>query len=362
MRSNSNVGVTYQNNITTSPQPTQPTQPTNLPVIATTTAPAPVLVLKPDAPVVVTGTNPAVSSSTAIVTGQVKPNGAFTTYWFEYGETTALGSRTISQQIGSGYALLSTPAFITGLKANTLYYFRLSAKNSFATVNGSTATLQTNNTPAPTRALPTVSTGNATNITRTSADVNGKVNPNGWQTDFWFEYGKDANLGSGTATQSSGANNSVNSQTASLSNLDPLTKYFYRIDAQNQFGTVVGSILSFTTSGPAAPAAPAAPSVTTTAASNVATTAARLNGRINPNGAETAYSFEYSLDSSLTTILNVGAPTQSVPAGNSSTNVTSDVTGLVANTTYYYRLTGKNSVGTVQGAIVSFKTKKTAGN
>jgi hypothetical protein len=125
MRSNSNVGVTYQNNITTSPQPTQPTQPTNLPVIATTTAPAPVLVLKPDAPVVVTGTNPAVSSSTAIVTGQVKPNGAFTTYWFEYGETTALGSRTVSQQIGSGYALLSTPAFITGLKANTLYYFRL---------------------------------------------------------------------------------------------------------------------------------------------------------------------------------------------------------------------------------------------
>jgi hypothetical protein len=327
---------------------------TQNPVSTTPSTPA-VTSPNPGVPVVVSGPSTAVSSSTAVVSGSVKPNGALTTYWYEYGETTALGTRTSAQQIGSGFTLTPTPAFITGLRASTVYYFRLSANNRFGTVTGSTITFQTNNTPAPTAALPTVRTDNAGNVNNTTANLNGAVNPNGWPTSFWFEFGKDANLGNVTSFQSAGNSNSLTSVTLPLSGLQPSTRYFFRINAQNQFGTVNGQTLNFTTSGPVQSASP---TVNTTAASNITTTGARLNGQINPNGVETNYWFEYSLSSTLATLLNPGASIQTLSAGTANVDVLQNVTGLLRNTTYFYRLVGRNSSGTVNGGITSFKTSR----
>src|SRR3989344_415120 len=97
-----------------------------------------------DTPVVTTDRNVAPSSSTVVVTGHVIPNGAPTTYWYEYGESTALGSRISSQAIGSGFISISSPGYVTGLRANTTYYFRLSAQNRYGTVNGTTYSFKTN--------------------------------------------------------------------------------------------------------------------------------------------------------------------------------------------------------------------------
>src|SRR3989338_10668459 len=76
------------------------------------------------APSVVTDSGATPSNSTAAVTGKVTPNGAPTSYWYEYGETTALGARTAAQGIGSGWSAIPSPGYITGLRANTPYYFR----------------------------------------------------------------------------------------------------------------------------------------------------------------------------------------------------------------------------------------------
>lgn len=309
---------------------------------------------KPDAPVVETGASSFVSSSTVVVNGKVKPNGASTSYWFEYGETTGLGNRTVSQQVGSGYTSTPTPAYITGLRANTVYYFRLSAKNSLGTVNGGTLTFKTNNNPPLPGLAPTTSTSSASNVSRTAANVNGSVNPNGWQTSYWFEYGKDNNLGFVTAFQSAGNGNSSINVSMSLSGLEAQTRYYFRLNAQNQYGTINGAILNFTTNGPAYPSAP---SVTTTSASNITTSGAKLNGRVNPNGADTNYWFEYSQDSLLGTLIGNGSPIQTLNAGDSSVNVEQNITGLAKNTRYYYHLVGRNSYGTVTGSIVSFKTQ-----
>ena len=182
---------------------------TQTPVVKTPTpvSPTPEVPLKPDAPVVQTFINPNVSNSTATVNGQVKPNGSSTEYWFEYGENTALGSRTVTQQVGSGYYLTPTPAYITGLRSNTIYYFRLSAKNSFATVNGDTFSFQTNTNPPSPALVPAAHTNSATSVSRMTANINGAVNPNGSEATYWFEYGKDSNLGNVTSIQSS--NNSI---------------------------------------------------------------------------------------------------------------------------------------------------------
>src|SRR4051812_3487898 len=54
-------------------------------------------------PIIAAGAHAIVSSVGAIVNGTVTPNGSPTTYWYEYGKTSTLGSSLPPQTIGSGY-------------------------------------------------------------------------------------------------------------------------------------------------------------------------------------------------------------------------------------------------------------------
>jgi hypothetical protein len=308
----------------------------------------------PDAPLVQTNSNSSTSASTATVTGTVRPNGSATSYWFEYGETTGLGQRTNAQAIGSGYTLLATPGYISGLKSNTQYYYRLSAKNSLGTVNGETYSFSTNNVPPVKVMAPTVKTNAATAVARTSATINGQVNPSGAVTSYWFEYGKENNFGFVTSLQSINGGTDTKSVAANLSGLEPLTKYYYRLNAQNAYGTVTGMMLSFTTPGPASAAEP---KVDTTAASNITSSIARLNARVNPNGDTTTYWFVYSEDSLLGSLIGSGTTKQVLEASTSTTSVSSTINNLKGKTKYYYRVIAENKYGTAQGDIESFTTR-----
>jgi len=307
------------------------------------------------APRVITGTLVVASNSSAVLTGKIVPNGAQTSYWYEYGTTTNLGSRTAPQTIGSGYTNISAPAFIAGLTANTNYSFRLVAQNSSGTVNGDTLSFTTNNNSPIVGNAPTMNTDAATAVTRTTADLNGRVNPNNSETSYWFEYGDSNNLGNTTDFRSAGAGNSSQSKLISISSLAPGTKYYFRMNAQNQYGTVNGTILVFTTPGPAAAKAPSA---STSAPTTLTTSSAMLNGVVNPNGESTSYWFEYATNSSMSNIL--GSTTHSVTANSdlTSVNVSITLTGLTANTNYSYRLVAMNSFGTVRGGVITFKTKR----
>ena len=165
------------------------------PTTPTTTTPP----LTLGSPTAETSSNYTASVSTAFVNGQVNPNGVATTYWFEYGATSSLGSKTTSQNIGSGFSPISSPAYITGLQSSSIYYYRLSASNNLGATNGITYKFQTNSTPAPKAAAPTARTTNASSVTRVSANLNGQVSPNGFQTNYWFEYGKTNSLGNITS-------------------------------------------------------------------------------------------------------------------------------------------------------------------
>ena len=112
--------------------------------------------------------------------------------------------------------------------------------------------------------------------------------------------------------------------------------------------------MSFVTDGPASPSEP---SVETTFATEIRSSEALLNGNINPNGAETTYWFEYSGDSLLSIVIGEGTRHQTLSTGTVSTKVETKINGLRSNTKYYYRIIGKNAYGTVEGKIVSFRTK-----
>jgi phosphodiesterase/alkaline phosphatase D-like protein len=142
---------------------------------------------------------------------------------------------------------------------------------------------------------------------------------------------------------------------ANFADLKPLTKYYFRMNAQSQYGTVTGTAHSFTTTGPAAPGAPSAHTMNVT---NNGTSTAALNGRVNPNGAITTYWFEYGIDSVLGSVLGSTTHTQTTNGGTSDMSVTAKVTSLNHDTRYYVRLVTENSIGTTRGEIVTFKTKQ----
>lgn len=319
-----------------------------------TPQPSPTSGAQQGAPIVKTDSSTAPYISTVVVKGTVNPNGAPTTYWYEYGTTTGLGTQTSAYLVGSGYSTIYTPAYITGLQSNTNYYFKLNAKNAFGTVNGATYSFMTTTTPAPTGNAPTTTSTAATDVTRTTANLNGRVNPNGAEATYWLEYGTSSDLGSVTAFQSAGSGSSASAVSVSVSNLQPLTKYFFRLNAQNQFGTINGAILNFTTMGPSAATAP---SVNTKEATSITDSSARLNANVNPNGSMTSYWFEYSSDSLLSVVLVSSTPEQSLNDGNTTMSVLANISNLNNNTKYYYRAVAKNQYGIIRGDTMSFTTR-----
>lgn len=307
---------------------------------------------KPD---VTTNATVAPTDTTAVVTGTVNPKGSLTSYWYEYGTTANYGQSTGKQSVGSGNTAIQTPGYITGLTKNTTYYFRLVAENQFGRVNGAQNTVRTTEgVAAPVGSVPRVQTEAATGIARTSANLKGQVNPNKASTQYWFEYGTSNNFGNTTAFTSIGDGSSNVSASATAANLEQNTTYYYRLNAQNQFGTVNGVTRTFKTTGTTATQAPNA---TTRNASNVEAATATLNGTVGPNGAETTYWFEYSSDSLLGSVLLKTTGQTSAGAGTSNVSVEADISGLNPKTTYYVRLVAQNAQGTDRGERMSFKTK-----
>ena len=335
------------------PAVTQTTTATTTPITQTTPTPNPVTSTA-GTPSVVTDTNAESTNSTVVVTGRVTPNGAPTTYWYEYGVSSTLGSKTSSQTIGSGFSAIPSPGYITGLSANTLYYFRLDAQNSFGTVNGATYSFSTNNNVPVQGNPPTTSTNAATTLTSTSANLNGHVDPRSSQTTYWFEYGSSSSFGQITALTSAGSGSASVAVSTPISGLNPQTKYYFRIDAQNQYGTVNGATQSFTT--PAASTS-VVPVVTTQVASPVGTTTATVRGTVNPYGTQTNYWFEYSTNAQFNSAQLHSTSQRSVGAGETTTSVTANISGLQSNTTYYVRIVAHNSAGTVRGDSVTLQTK-----
>jgi hypothetical protein len=90
------------------------------------------------APVVTTGAASGVTSTSATLNGTVNPEGAATTYQFEYGTTTSYGSVAPASpgSAGSGSSAVAESAAVTGLTASTGYHYRLDATNATGTTDG----------------------------------------------------------------------------------------------------------------------------------------------------------------------------------------------------------------------------------
>jgi hypothetical protein len=98
-------------------------------------------------------------------------------------------------------------------------------------------------TPQP----PIVNTGLPSFVTQTSARLHGSVNPYGYATAAWFEWGTSTSYGNSTTPQSVGSGQSFVSHSAQLSDLTPGVTYHFRSAGQNTGGTTYGNDQMFTT-------------------------------------------------------------------------------------------------------------------
>ena len=188
------------------------------------------------------------------------------------------------------------------------------------------------------------------------------MNPNGSNTDYWFEYGPTTSLG---RTAGSGfwdnlfdslgsGNNSVNVSEA-VRDLAPDTTYYFRVVARNRYGTAYGNILSFRTETDGGGQL-GAPFANTNAASGITQTSAVMNGTVNANGSDTTAWFEYGRTVSLGQTVGL----RSVGSANATIPVSQQITNLQLGTIYYYRVVARNPYGTAYGNVIAFRTQNGA--
>jgi len=291
-------------------------------------------------PTVITEPATSITTNSAYLNGQVNANGSTTTVTFQYGLTTSYGT-TLTYGVIGGSSLTNVTKQATCLSPSTTYHFRCVGVNSYGTTNGNDSTFTT----LPSGSPPVVITQAASNITFNSAKLNGEVNANGSTTTVTFQYGLTATYGS-TITYGTVNGTSLTPIYYSVYGLLPATLYHYRCVGTNSFGTTYGYDTTFTTSS-------TAPTVTTGAATNINYTTATLNGTANANGLTTTLSFQYGLTTSY------GSTAAGVPGtitGDTTMNITANITGLSSATLYHFRIKGINSDGTTYGYDTTFTT------
>lgn len=201
-------------------------------------------------PVVKTNAADGVSSTSAVVNGEVNASGYPTVVLFEYGLTNSYGSTvSVSQSPVEGYLPVQVSANLGGLDANKTYHYRISATNQGGTSVGQDATFKTSGNGG----APIAVTLAATNVGPCSATLNGTINPGGASAWAEFEYGLTTAYGNNWPlnTEYTGDQPVTVNLNLSKNYLTPNQTYHYRINAYRLGFTDVsyGADMTFTLTG-----------------------------------------------------------------------------------------------------------------
>ncbi|MGW8184632.1 MAG: Ig-like domain-containing protein [Candidatus Moraniibacteriota bacterium] len=280
--------------------------------------------------------------------GKIIIGGAFTTYGGV--------ARSCIARINTNGTLDTT--FIVGTGANNYVYSatvqsdnKIIIGGSFTTYNGVVrnyiARLNADGTidvifgETPHAAF--VASNAATVVTDVSATINGNIlNTGGDNPERIIEWGTVSGTYADSCTVGVGG---IGVYSCNLTGLTSNTTYYFRAKSINIYGTSYGSELSFATAY--------IPTVTTQDVSSILPTTAVGNGAITDNGNQNPTRYiQWGTTS--------GVYTNSCNAGTGGVGVyTCNMTGLLANTTYYAQAMATNLVGTAYGSEVSFTTPKT---
>ncbi|MFN6388587.1 MAG: beta strand repeat-containing protein, partial [Bacteroidota bacterium] len=277
-----------------------------------------------------------ITSSSAILGGNITDEGAtqVSARGLVYGTTT--GSATFSVTVGSGAGTFSS--MLTGLSQGTTYFVRSFATNVQGTGYGAETSFTTQTTA-------TVSvTATPTSLTTTSAIGGGTISSTGGATittsGLVWDVSANPTIALSTKTTDGITSGTF---TSSITGLTQGTTYHVRAYATNNIGTSYGPDITFTTLNTATISA-------TASATSITSSSATSGGTITADGGATVTSRGVVYGTS------TGSSTYSVTSGTGTGTYTSSLTGLTPATTYYVRAFATNSIGTVYGTETNFTT------
>ncbi len=210
---------------------------------------------------------------------------------------------------------------------------------------------------SPTFKLPKVTYNGVTNGTaaQTTATLNATVDPNGGGaiTTCKFEFVEEAiyqpaahdpfKLGHSAPCSPSPSGSESTSVSAEISGLTPETTYRYRLVASNGLGTPNVGVSTFSFQPP---------SVEGVSSSGLTAETAHLNAKVNPEGLDTHYQFEYGTTAAYGSSAPV--PEAEIGSANVAHPVTVEIAGLTKGATYHFRLVATNALGTTLGEDQTF--------
>ncbi|HSN21251.1 MAG TPA: hypothetical protein VLS49_11270, partial [Usitatibacter sp.] len=198
----------------------------------------------------------SITDTAATLNAKVTPGGLSTTVSFDFGKTTAYGTKIAATPSPvSGTTAIAVTGSASALTCGTTYHFRVRATNSLGTKLGgdksfttAACTVVSSPTPAPT--APLASTNPASAVGSAGATLNATVTPDGADTTVSFDMGTTTSYGTTIAAAPSPvlATSSSTAVAGGASSLACATTYHFRVKAANSAGTTVGSDQSFTTS------------------------------------------------------------------------------------------------------------------
>jgi hypothetical protein len=165
-------------------------------------------------------------------------------YFYEWGPSTTYGNKTPAPP---GTAVPPTsekvelePASISALERGGTYHFRVAATNAEGTNVSPDVTFSTAEAPV-------VSNVRSANVTESTAELRGDINPRWGQTTYRFEWGLSPAYGNSIPVSGGDLDlgNAKVPVTAVLEDLNPGLTYHFRLVASNEYGTTASPDQAF---------------------------------------------------------------------------------------------------------------------
>jgi hypothetical protein len=192
--------------------------------------------------------------------------------------------------------------------------------------------------------IPVVTIEDATNVTYTTAEVKGEVNPEGQSTTWRLQYSTQADFSSDVNTVEEEGTESAKSVEREVNGLSPGTIYYLRLQAENTDGQVEDVTIPFETK------AVARPMIENLEVSSVTVNSAHFSAKIDPNGSDHAFDTSWRFECTPSCGSLSGDPVE-----GSAATVEANATSLDPNTNYAVRLYASNSGGEAK-ATETFQT------